>query len=117
MFHYFKIPYFTCKLFTRFTYNEYIGPYFLSHVVLRISPSVLPEGESHRLSVSFFQRLYMFVLETCNNIKISPFNLNKYDVTKLSVKSFKDRRDCGFDHSLRKFSFKSSLAHRTLEPM
>jgi hypothetical protein len=42
MFHYFKIPYFTCKVFTKFTYNEYIGPYFLSHVVLRFSPSDLP---------------------------------------------------------------------------
>jgi hypothetical protein len=38
MFHYFKIPYFTCTLFTKFTYNEYIGPYFLSHVVLRFLP-------------------------------------------------------------------------------
>jgi hypothetical protein len=28
MFHYFKIPYFTCIFFTKFTYNEYIGPYF-----------------------------------------------------------------------------------------
>jgi hypothetical protein len=37
MFHYFKILYFTCTFFTKFTYNEYIGPYFLSHVVLRFS--------------------------------------------------------------------------------
>jgi hypothetical protein len=44
MFHYFKIPYFTCYVFTKFTYNEYIGPYFLSHVVLGFSPSDLPEG-------------------------------------------------------------------------
>jgi hypothetical protein len=42
MFHYFKIPYFICNFFTKFTYNEYIGPYFLSHVVLRFSPSDLP---------------------------------------------------------------------------
>jgi hypothetical protein len=28
MFHYFKIPYFTCTFFTKFTYNEYIGPFF-----------------------------------------------------------------------------------------
>jgi hypothetical protein len=42
MFHYFKIPYFRCNIFTKFTYNEYIGPYFLSHVVLRFSPSDLP---------------------------------------------------------------------------
>jgi hypothetical protein len=38
MFHYLKIPYFICTFFTKFTYNEYIGPYFLSHVVLRFSP-------------------------------------------------------------------------------
>jgi len=43
MFHYFKIPYFTCTFFTKFTYNEYIGPYFLSHVVLRFFASDLPE--------------------------------------------------------------------------
>jgi hypothetical protein len=42
MFHCFIIPYFTCNIFTKFTYNEYIGPYFLSHVVLRFSPSDLP---------------------------------------------------------------------------
>jgi hypothetical protein len=34
MFHYFKNPYFTRNFFTKFTYNEYIGPYFLSHVVV-----------------------------------------------------------------------------------
>ena len=38
MFHYFRIPYFTCNFFTKFTYNEYIGPYFSPHVVLRFSP-------------------------------------------------------------------------------
>jgi hypothetical protein len=43
MFHYFKIPYFTCKFFTKFTYTEYIGPYLLSHIVLRFLPSDLPE--------------------------------------------------------------------------
>jgi hypothetical protein len=37
MFHYFKIPYFTCTFFTKNFCNEYIGPYFLSHVVLRFS--------------------------------------------------------------------------------
>jgi hypothetical protein len=37
MSHYFKISYFTCTFFTKFTYNEYIGPYFLSHGVLRFS--------------------------------------------------------------------------------
>jgi hypothetical protein len=43
MFHYFKIPYFTCTFFTAFIYNEYIGPYFLSHVVSKIFASELPE--------------------------------------------------------------------------
>jgi hypothetical protein len=38
MFPYFRIPYSTCTFFTKFTYNEYIGPYFLSHVA-----SDLPE--------------------------------------------------------------------------
>jgi hypothetical protein len=42
MFHYFQIPYFTCKFFTKFTYNEYIEPYFLSHVVIRFSPLISP---------------------------------------------------------------------------
>jgi hypothetical protein len=49
MFHYFKIPYFTCNFFTKLTYNEYIGPYFLSHVVLGFSPSDLPEGALQNL--------------------------------------------------------------------
>jgi hypothetical protein len=43
MFHYFKIPSFTFNVFTKFTYNEYIGPYFLSHIVLQFSASDLPE--------------------------------------------------------------------------
>jgi hypothetical protein len=30
MFHYFKIPYFTGTFFTKFTYNEYIGPFFIA---------------------------------------------------------------------------------------
>ena len=33
MFHYFKVPCITCTFFTKFTYNEYIKPYFLSHIV------------------------------------------------------------------------------------
>ena len=43
MFHFFKIPYFTCTFFTKFIYNEYIGPYFLSHVVSKIFASEPPE--------------------------------------------------------------------------
>jgi hypothetical protein len=45
MFHSFKIPYFTCTMFTKFTYNEYIGPYYLSHVVLRFSPMISPSEQ------------------------------------------------------------------------
>jgi hypothetical protein len=56
MFHYFKIPYFTCNVFTKFTYNEYIGPYFLSHVVLQFSPSDLPEcGSIYRIWILSFE--------------------------------------------------------------
>ena len=33
MFLYFKIPYIACTFLTKFTYNEYIGPYFLLHVI------------------------------------------------------------------------------------
>jgi hypothetical protein len=45
MFHCFKIPYFTFTFFTKSTYNEYIGPYFLSHVVvLRFSPVNSPSS-------------------------------------------------------------------------
>ena len=40
MFHYFKIPYFTCTFFTNFTYNKYIGPY---HVVYDF-PQWTPRG-------------------------------------------------------------------------
>jgi hypothetical protein len=42
MFHYFKIPYFTYTFFIKFTYNKYIGPYFLSHIVLRFLPVISP---------------------------------------------------------------------------
>jgi hypothetical protein len=46
MFHYLKIPYFTCTFFTKFNYIEYMGPYFLSHVVLRFFACDLPEKKS-----------------------------------------------------------------------
>jgi hypothetical protein len=36
-------PYFTCTIFTKFIYNEYIGPYFLSHVVFKIFASEPPK--------------------------------------------------------------------------
>jgi len=34
IFHYFKIPYYTCNVFTKFTYDEYIGPYFFYRTLL-----------------------------------------------------------------------------------
>jgi hypothetical protein len=46
MFHYFEIPYFTCTFFTKFIYNEYIGPYFLSHVVVRFLPVNSPRKKN-----------------------------------------------------------------------
>jgi hypothetical protein len=55
MFHYFKIPYFTCTFFTKFTYNEHIGPYFLSHVVLRFPPVNSP-----RFSIIFLELGHLF---------------------------------------------------------
>ena len=33
MFHYFTIPYFTCTFFSKFIYNDYIGPYFFNHTL------------------------------------------------------------------------------------
>jgi hypothetical protein len=47
MFHDCKTSYFTCTFLTKFTYNEYIGPYFLSHVVLRFFASDLPEFSNY----------------------------------------------------------------------
>ena len=44
MFHYFRIPYFTCTFFTKFIYNEYIGPYILSHIVSKKFASEPPES-------------------------------------------------------------------------
>jgi hypothetical protein len=45
MFHYFIIPYFTCTFFIKSIYNEYIGPYFLSHIVSKIFTNEPPEFE------------------------------------------------------------------------
>ena len=42
MFHYFKTPYIICTFFAKFIYNEYIRPYFLSHVVSTIFVSDPP---------------------------------------------------------------------------
>jgi len=55
MFHYFKISYFTCTVFIKFTYNEHIGPYFLSHVVLRFSPVNSPRsfGDTRSIFCAF----------------------------------------------------------------
>jgi len=59
MFHYFKIPYFTCTFFSKFIYNEYIGPYFLSHVVSKIFASEPPEvAKGMCLPTSYNLELY-----------------------------------------------------------
>jgi hypothetical protein len=43
MFHYFKILYIICTFFAKFICNEYIRPYFLSHVVSTIFASPKPQ--------------------------------------------------------------------------
>jgi hypothetical protein len=52
MFHYFKIPYFTYTFFTKFTYNEYIGPYFFIERCSTIFASDLPEPASKSPPIS-----------------------------------------------------------------
>jgi hypothetical protein len=42
-------------IYTKFTYNEYIGPYFLSHVVLRFLPVNSPNGEYDHTCDNFVQ--------------------------------------------------------------
>jgi hypothetical protein len=64
MFHYSKIPYFTCTIFTKFTYNEYIGPYFLSHVVLRFFASDLPESFVLESSFIFLVLMKLLVFKS-----------------------------------------------------
>jgi hypothetical protein len=49
MFHYIKISYFTCTFFTKFIYNEYIGPCFFFARCSTIFASELPECPSHTL--------------------------------------------------------------------
>jgi hypothetical protein len=74
MFHYFKIPYCTFTFFTKFTYNEYIGPYFLSHVVLRFLPVNSP---SQLVETLYFQDVEanlalrqppQIVIKICDNL-------------------------------------------------
>jgi hypothetical protein len=78
MFHYFKIPYFTCTFLTKFTYNEYIGPYFLSHVVLRFSPVISP-----RLNPNATYCEYILIALPHNTELESPFSSD--DVNDISV--------------------------------
>jgi hypothetical protein len=65
MFHYFKIPFFTCTFFSKFIYNEYIGPCFLSHDVSKIFASDLPKVVSPLgwwINNSIFNhRKYLFI--------------------------------------------------------
>jgi hypothetical protein len=81
MYHYFKIPYFTCNLFTKFTYNEYIGPYFLSHVVLRFSPSDLPEYNpllTGSMNITPI-RIQLHIVPTLLKVKICMINYKGQD--------------------------------------
>jgi hypothetical protein len=50
MFHYFRIPYFTCTFFTKFIYNEYIGPYFFIACCSKFFASELFETIEKELS-------------------------------------------------------------------
>jgi hypothetical protein len=75
MFHYFKIPYFTCNFFTKFTYNEYIGPYFLSHVVLGFSPNELPECPK---LASYSTVHSVFTSPSRHTLLDTPLETNKY---------------------------------------
>jgi len=56
MFHYFKIPYFTCTFFTKFIYNEYIGPYSFA--------SDLPEIKD--LQILMWHKFDIHSVETSN---------------------------------------------------
>jgi len=47
MFHHLKILYFICEFFTKFTYNEYIGPYFLSTFFYDFRPVIFPRLLHH----------------------------------------------------------------------
>jgi hypothetical protein len=69
-FHYFKIPYFTCTFFTKFTYNEYIGPYFLSHVVLRFSPVISPREEPVKIYWKHTIIIHTIEMSELHNINI-----------------------------------------------
>ena len=81
MFHYFKIPYLICNLFTKFTYNEYIGPYFLLHVVLQFSPVNSPRQTLDIVNV--FKPTYNFKIH--NNLKLSNKLPKKIAILLISI--------------------------------
>jgi hypothetical protein len=60
------LSYFTCTFFTKFIYNEYIGPYSLSHVVLKISPVISPRArtiftwEANKFLVPIISNILLF---------------------------------------------------------
>ena len=62
MFQNFKISYITCTFFTNFIYNEYIGLYFLSHVVSNFFANAPPtRGPHHCIAdVSLYLRWTTF---------------------------------------------------------
>ena len=70
MFHYFKTPQIICTLFAKFIYNEYIKPYFSSHVVSMIFASDLPVPLPRSNSV-----VMIMVIANGSGIVSSNFNL------------------------------------------
>jgi hypothetical protein len=84
MFHYFKMPYFTCTFFTKFTYNEYIGPYFLSHVVLRFSPVISPSEGPKALKMIFSRSRTMEVGPWTHTIEKGPLPWSDFMVHSIN---------------------------------
>ena len=61
-----------CNFFAQFIYNEYVRPYFLSHVVLRYSPRTLPPTPQKKVSNNALLG-YLVIY--------SIFNFNKDNIT------------------------------------
>ena len=68
MFHYLKKnPYIICTFFVKFIHNEYIRPYFLSHVVSMIFTSDLPEVEPFLLEGGLIiYRVGVYCMSECH---------------------------------------------------
>jgi hypothetical protein len=63
MFHYFKIPYFTCTFFTKFAYNEYIGPYFF---IARCSTIFANELYRAYVSITLQAIVMLSIIQQCD---------------------------------------------------